>query len=257
MSILSSLFGSKKKPNLQPDTPRLQQSQLYFTGGNPGTDLRQLMSNRLFNGQGLGFGDDFVSRSTNPAIQASETQFREKTLPQINSQLSARGLARSAGPNLATDVLGKAQRDQSNYVDQMVADFYRLNEAQKKTDFSEALGAAQNLGNQEERMSESRAAASERLAGNTAAQQNMFRDQDRQLAMSGIQAAGGFLSGGGLGNIAGLVGKIPGIGGQLSGMLSAADKVATTNPKVGTLTLDNIDDQKIAQQYLRSRGWNI
>lgn len=194
MSVLSSLFGKKKKPNLTPDVPRLQQSQLYFTGGNPGTDLRDLLSKRLFRGEGLGFGEDFVSRTTNPAIQASENYFKEKTLPGINSQLSARGLARSAGPNLATDVLGKAHRDQNNYVDQMVAEFYKLNEMQKKSDFSESLGAAQNLGQQEERMAENRAAASERLANATAAQQNAFRQEDRQLAGLGLQAGANLLS---------------------------------------------------------------
>lgn len=237
---LFGLIGKKAKPNLQPDVPFQQQHQLYFSGGNQGTNLRDLVSKRLFKGEDLGFGPEFVDKATNPAIQASETYFKEKTMPQINSQLSARGLARSAGPNLATDVISKAGRDQNNYVQQLVSQFFTLNEMQKKQDFSESLGVAQNLNNQEERMANARAVASQQLAKDTAGQQNLNASIDRETGNTIMQAAGGFVSGGGFGNVGNLLKGIPGIGGQLNTMLQGVNSVA--QPSVKTNTIDNQDD---------------
>jgi len=127
MSLLSNLFKSSKKVNLTPDIPRPTQEQLYFT-----PSYRNLVDRRVNKGLDLGYGDDFVSKSANPAIANLENSFQQKTMPFLSSELSKRGVARSAGAGLATDVLGKAEHQKNLDVNELISKFYTLNEAHKK-----------------------------------------------------------------------------------------------------------------------------
>lgn len=183
MSILSSLFR-KKKPNLTPDTSFANQQDLFHTG-----QLRDLTKRRL-GGQDLGFGEDFLSKSSSAPIASREARFNEQEMPFLNSQLSSRGLSRSAGPNLATDVLGRASQNKERDINNIVSELFMMNEAQKKADFGQALQQANTMQGQEQQMLSEKASASERLANATAAQQNKFQDQDRAQAGGMLQAAG-------------------------------------------------------------------
>lgn len=238
---LFGLFGKKGKANLTPDVDHLQQSQLALT-----PQLRDVFKRRVTEGQDLGFGPDYLDKATNPAIKASQQRFQQETVPFLSNQLSARGVARSAGGGLATDVLGKAAQQQQSEVDQLVSQFYHLNELQKKQDFGQALDLGSNLNQQEERMAEARAMASERLSGRTQEQANTNAAIDRQTGNQILQAAGGAVSGGLLGTMAPLFGSIPGFGKMLQGGMQGLDKVATS-PNTKLNILGSADKNKLAQ----------
>lgn len=165
MGLFSSIFGKKTKTNLTPEFDQPAQENLFFTQGGTDHNLRDLVSQRLFHGEGLGFGPDFLSKATNPAIASREARFNETELPQLSSQLSARGLARSAGPNLATDVLTRAGQNKERDINDLLSQFYVLNEQQKKSDFGQALGEANLLQGQQAQLLANRASASERQVG--------------------------------------------------------------------------------------------
>ena len=162
---LFGFLGKKAKPNLTPDVKYPNQEDLYAT-----PKLRDLFSKRM-NGEGLGFGDDFVSKTTNPVIAQREARFKEQDMPFLSSQLSARGVGRSGGAGLATDVVNKASLQKSRDIDEIFAQMYKLNEAQKKSDTSEAINLGSNMNAQQKGMLDNQAAASERLANATASQQ--------------------------------------------------------------------------------------
>ena len=133
-------FGKKDKPNLTQNyqaPPSAQSSPMWGT-------LSEFAKRRIA-GEDTGFGENWLSKTTNPAIAQSNARFQEQTVPFLNSQLSSRGVSRSAGAGLATDILGRAERSQRRDIDSMVADFYRLNEMQKKTDQSEGVRVGENL----------------------------------------------------------------------------------------------------------------
>src|SRR3990167_389993 len=105
---LSRLFG--KKPKIpQPDVggaqAELDVSKIF---GVP--LLRDLVTQRLAQGQGLGFSREFTDRAASPLIKQVEARQREITEPYLSSELSKRGVARSAGPGLATDVLTRSRQ---------------------------------------------------------------------------------------------------------------------------------------------------
>lgn len=196
MSVFSSLL-KRKKPNLTPSISMPTQEQLHFT-----PQLRDFASSRIA-GNNLGFGEDYLSKTSNPVIAQREAAFKNKTVPFISNQASSRGLGRSS---LVTSQLGEAEQDKNRDIDSMVGQFYHLNELQKKQDQTQALGVAQNMQGQESGMRTNAASASERLANATAAQQNTYQDQDRQLAMQGIQAVGSAIAGVPIGGMGGLGG---------------------------------------------------
>lgn len=193
---LFGLFGKKSKPNLTPDISYPTQEQLYFTRPNSGTDLRTIAEERLFQGKGLGFGEDFVSRTANPVIKQREARFNEQDLPFISSQLSARGVGRSGGTGLATDIVNRANVQKNRDIDEIYADMYKLNKAQEKQDFGQALNLAQYLQDQQLGMKNNQAAASERLTNATANQQlQRQKETDQGLLQFGSLLAAPFTGG--------------------------------------------------------------
>ncbi len=130
-------FGKREKPNLNSnfrELPQAQDAPLYG-------DLRDLAKKRI-NGGDLGFGDDFVSKAGNPLAKQMRDKFSNVTDPYINSEMSKRGINRSS---IATDSKIKAYQSNESAIDSMMADFYKLNEMQKKTDQSEGIRVGENI----------------------------------------------------------------------------------------------------------------
>lgn len=199
---LFSIFAKKSKPNLTPAISMPTTEDLPFLGPTSraqGYNLRDYAASRI-KGENLGFGDDFVSKSTNPAIRGRETLFRESTVPTISNQYSSRGLGKSS---LAANAVGKAERDKNQDIDELVSKFYVLNEAQKKTDQNNAVGLAERINNQALGVETNRAAASERLTNNTAAQTNLNNKNNAEQADAIGNTIVSFLTGGATGGATG------------------------------------------------------
>src|SRR3990167_10493218 len=98
---LFGLFGKKAKPNLSPSFRFPEQKFFTFTGDDAkqgGYSLKELAKTGIRAAQtgeatpGIGYGPDFVSRTTNPGISKLDARFRESTVPRISSEASKRGL---------------------------------------------------------------------------------------------------------------------------------------------------------------------
>ena len=205
-----SIFKSKKKPNLTPGIVPMDYGNLYHT-----PELRQFASDRI-SGKTAGFGDQFVDKASNPVIASREARYREQEIPQLSSQLSARGLARSAGPNLATDVLTRAGQQKERDINEVLAQFYTLNEAQKKRDIGEGVGVAERSSGQQERMQAAQARESRTQIEQTAAQQRAYEQQDRgdldRIGAMVATAIGGLSGGFGGGTSPTMLGSMPNVG---------------------------------------------
>ena len=242
MAVLGFL-GKKAKPNLSPSIEYPQQNQLYFTSptaSQGGYNLRDIFAKRL-KGEGLGFGAEFVDKTANPVIAQREASFRNKTVPFLSNQLSARGVSRSGGSGLATGILGEAELSKNRDVDEIFSKMYQLNKMQEKTDFGQALGEANYLQGQEADMLGQRAAANERLTDKTAADAyKRMEYQDKgtgQLLGLGMAAAAPFTGGASLGGGSSLLG-----GGNLYD---------------GEITdLANLTGSDLYNQWLMGQGFN-
>src|SRR5260221_465942 len=140
MSLLSSFFSGKKKPNLTPDITPLMPGQINPTQYN---NLSEFANKRIKAGitgeetPGVGFGSDFISKTTNPVADAYRKNFQQFTAPATASAYSARGLGKSS---LAANEIGRQEGDVESNVNQLMAQFYQLNEAQKKSDITQGVG---------------------------------------------------------------------------------------------------------------------
>jgi len=183
MSVFSSLFKTKKQ-NLTPQFSNPNASDAPNFGS-----LSQLAKQRIQAGTtgeetpGVGFGQDFVSKTTNPVIAQRNATFREQTMPFLSSQLSARGVGRSGGTGLATGIVGQAELQKNRDVDEIFSKMFQLNEAQKKQDITQGIGVGQGLDSNFLNQGNLKASAAERLANVTAADSVRRESQDRQNAM--------------------------------------------------------------------------
>ena len=219
MGLFSFLTGKTKKTNLTPAIDYPGQGQLFFTSpgaSQGGFSLRDFAAKRI-RGEGLGFGDDYVSKTTNPVASSLRRQFRNITSPFISNQYSSRGLSRS---NLAADAQGKAEGDVESNIGDLMANFYQLNEAQKKTDETQALNLAQNLQGQEAGMLADIAGASERQVGRNIAG-DQYQDRSKAEAGGRLVQALGSLVGGPVGaSLTGSGGVQKPVGQQVQGLFS-------------------------------------
>jgi len=256
------LTGKKKKVNLTPDIPYASQEQLFFTSPNAskeGYSLKDFAAKRI-KGEGLGFGEDFLDRSTSAPIKSREARFRENELPAINSQLSARGLARSAGPNLATDVLARAEAGKERDINDLISQFYVLNERQKKSDQSEGLRLAESLQGEQRGMLDNMAAASERLVGRNIAERDSRATSQAAAGQNILSSIGGFVGAGGLGNIGTALQNIPVMGNSVSGFLNNANSIFQKPAQVGMNALGKRDGDLLSDPLIREalrRGLNL
>ena len=203
-------FGKREKPSLNAPVARPRSEDLYFN-----TQLRDLAKKRI-GGQDLGFGEDYLSKTTNPAIAQSNYRFRNETVPFLSGELSKRGMARSAGPGLATDVLGKAERQKGLDIDELVSKFYNLNELQKKQDFGQSLQLGQNLDTQQAGLLSDAAAEGERVRDLT-----VGRSDTRNARSDKMQAAT-------IGAIMNAI--VPGSGMAFNSMAGPSGGVTAANP---------------------------
>lgn len=197
---LSEFLGfGKKKVNETPSIPMPTQDQLTLT-----KNLRDYaLTGAGF--EGKGYGEGFLSKATNPVIANKEAMYREQTLPGINNQLSARGVARSAGSGLATDMINRAEQAKNRDIDELMSKFYVLNEQAKKADQTQMLGTATGLQDQEAAMLADRAQASERQAIRDTSQNNAFNAQQDANLNRTVSAALGAVTGGSTGGWTGAV----------------------------------------------------
>lgn len=244
MSLLSSLFKTKKvdlAPKIVPLQPYQINPQAYG-------DLSTLSHNYL-NDKGTGFGEDFVNKTTNPVADAMRRNFRQFTAPQTASAYSSRGLGKSS---LAANELGRQEGDVESNVGQLMAQFYRLNEAQKKSDIQFGANVGQNLLSGDVAAQHAQAAASERLANATAADTRARETRDTGLAGNIMQAGaqllgpiGGAVSGigGGIGGPVG--GFLQSIGGQSQAISNAFPQQSSTTQILGKMNAQQLQGMDI------------
>lgn len=237
MSLLSSLFKSKKV-NLTPDvsykTPEQASPQFY-------KPLSELAQQRIKAGTtgletpGVGFGQDFVAKSTNPVADSMRRNFNNVTSPFLSSQYSARGLGNSS---LAASAQGLAQGNVESDIGNLMAQFYTLNEQQKKNDITQGINLGSNLMQGDINQSNQIAGASERLANATAQDARAREQRDAGLA-------GGFLQAGA--QLLNPIGSM--IGGQAGRFLTNLGSQYSN----GTMT----PQQQAAQQYYNMFGTKV
>ena len=215
MGLFGFITGSKKKTNLTPDVSYPRQENAFFTSNAfPESNLRLLTAKKL-RGEGLGFGEDYLSKAANPSIAQLENSFQKQTVPFLSSQASARGMARSAGVGSALDTLGQAERQKNLDVNELISKFYNLNEMQKKTDYNQATGLAERLNAEDLSYRRGEAEASERQVGrniegdryNTA-----YQDQAGKNILGMVASAIGAGAGMGMGGLPVNLGSVPGAG---------------------------------------------
>jgi len=139
LSWLSNLFGGRSKAVQAP------QVTIPSVGGYEQYPTLQEFAMGRISGKTAGFGEDFLNRATNAPIASREARFRDEEVPFLNSQLSARGVGRSGGTGLATDVMNRASLQKERDIQDLMSQFYVLNEAQKKTDTSEGVRVSEGL----------------------------------------------------------------------------------------------------------------
>jgi len=245
---LSEFLGfGKKKVNETPAIPMPTQEQLTLT-----KNLRDYAL-RGEGFEGKGYGEGFLSKATNPVIANKEAMFREQTLPGIQNQLSSRGVARSAGSGLATDMVLRAEAQKNRDIDELMSKFYVLNEQQKKSDQSQMLRTATGLQDQEAGMLENRAAASERQAIRDTSQNNAFNAQQDANLNRTVSAALGAATGGSTG----------GWSGALSGAQAAVSPTYASGTSAGGTTQSILGQSgtpeyasnlQAIEAYLRQKG---
>lgn len=219
MSLLSGLFGSQKKTDLSFTPPPAASAAPNYGA------LQNLASQRISAGTtgaetpGVGFGADFVNKSSNPIAQSMQRQFQNVTSPTIQNQYAGKGAGYSS---MAANAQALGQGNVDSNIGNLMANFYTLNEQQKKNDITQGIGVGQGLDQSFLNQGNLQSAASERLANATAAQSNYAQQQNNAKAGNLMQAGAMALPGvgGALGSIGGMVGSMgfPGAS-QLGGLL--------------------------------------
>lgn len=106
-----------------------------------GKQLTDLLSERMA-GQSVGFGDDFVSRTTDPAIATRDARYNEFEKPQISAELSARGMGRST---LAGDLIRRSFQDKERDISNILSERYLQNEMQKREEINAAIPQSEGV----------------------------------------------------------------------------------------------------------------
>lgn len=184
-------FGKKDKPNLTPSRqyPDASLAPNYQS-------LNDLSKQRIqagITGQetpGVGFGPDFLGKATNPAIANIDYNFQNRTLPQLNSELSKRGVARSAGAGLATDVIGRADQQRNLDVNNLMSQFFTLNKQQKKNDITQGIGVGQGQDSEFLNQQNLQAQAAENQVNRNVSQANLNNQNALNRQNQTLQAAG-------------------------------------------------------------------
>lgn len=135
-SLVKFLGLGKKSPDIPPTKTTLPPASL--TGFPTGQALNEAILAGL-RGEGVGFGEQFVSRTTSPLVAERKAFLREEELPLISGELSARGLGRSS---IAGQEIGRAGTRAGRDINTIIAQAVLLNEQQKKADIARLRGEA-------------------------------------------------------------------------------------------------------------------
>ena len=249
MSWISNVL-KPKKANLTPDVQQPSQEDLFHT-----SKLRDVVSRGL-NGEGLGFGNDFVNRQSSPGIAQIDANFRDRTLPTLSNEASKRGLARSS---IVTDQIGRADQQRNRDVQETVARFQYLNELQGKQDYTQVLNQANTMQGQQAALLGNRASASERLTDKTAAQQNQ-RQADNQKMLGSMIESGAPLVASSVGAVGGGIEALlqkAGLGNVAQSLRPAGEAIQSGLKGVSANVLSTMSDDDLDQmiaKYLQSRG---
>lgn len=166
---IMKMLGLERKDPVIGDSSRTYQS---LTEIPVGSTLNDTILGALKEGKGIGFGSDYTSRVTNPAVAQREYRFAKKELPALSGELSGRGLGRSsiAGQQIG-ESMGQKERDINSYL----AEAYAQDEAQKKLD----QARYENLG-----MQWTGAEAKQKGAYTTQAREDEANQLEREYAKS-------------------------------------------------------------------------
>lgn len=164
MEFLSNLFGRRSKEDVQLPTLTLPAFADY-----PVTQSleKQILSGLA--GQGIGYGDDFVSKSTSPMIAQLKADFPDVQRASAEA-FSGRGLGRSS---LAAREQGELQAQQNRDINSLIAQATLQNLQQQKADESRY----QNLGMQFGQQQSGTNLQNQQMLQNQAVQQMALNEQ--------------------------------------------------------------------------------
>lgn len=247
MSWLSKLFGGGGR---EPDP---------YTGVKPYSSLTQFPVGKKLNevilaglgGEGWGYGPDYVSRITNPAIAQREAGFREQELPFLSAQLSGRGIGRSTQ---AADILQRQAAQKERDISSMIANAYQQELAQRKADEARYQNLGMGYAGQEVG---TRGGAAQFDLNQWLQEQNL-RNQYAQSQGAGLQN----LISGGIGALGGILAPATGgaslVGASLgqtigSSLLGAGGLGSTISPITSTMS-NYANTISVIDRLLAARG---
>ena len=189
MSIFSKFFKTDKRDTTY-NGPKPYGSLTEAAGG---ADYLKNITNRLA-GQGVGFGDTYADKASNPVIARMRNNFSSYDIPALTSELSATGRRKgSAG----FDQMRRAYQEQSLDEGDVYSGLYQKNEDQKRNEINDALGRLGEF-NKGDYDARSTIANFENANNNRQiAEEDARRSTVRDLRMKGLASAISFIPGGG------------------------------------------------------------
>lgn len=197
-----------------------------------GATLNDIILKALKEQKGIGFGPEYTDKTTSPLVATRQARWKEEELPNLESSLSSRGLSRST---LGARDIGKAEASKERDINDIIAQAYKEQEAQKKVDQAKYEGLGQWYTGAEAATKGAYAAEDVRRMGIASDAENKYRadkeiervqDQSKTYALvaDAIMGAvsGGMAGGGSLNSI--IMGALQGGAGSF-GKAMASDTV--------------------------------
>lgn len=138
---LWKMLGLEKKA--APDYTALTQAVRPFqslTEIPVGATLNEQILAALKQGKGIGFAPEYAEKTTSPLVATREARWKQEELPFLESSLAARGLSRST---LGMRDIGRAEAGKERDINDIIAQAYKEQEAQKKLDEARYQGLGQ------------------------------------------------------------------------------------------------------------------
>ena len=123
---------------------RKQKDIPEYGGMRPFSSLREIPETAGFleelqrrkRGEGVGFRPEVLSAATSPFAATQRASLKERTIPQISQQASARGLGRSTIP---VGQIGQASGATERDIGERIAELQLANEQQRRAEINQAL----------------------------------------------------------------------------------------------------------------------
>ncbi len=200
------LLSRKRK---RPDIPA-------YTGIRPFESLREISETPDFlaelarrrKGEGVGFRPEVLSAATSPFAATQRAALRERTIPTISAQASARGLGRSTIP---VGQIGQASAATERDIGERIAQLQLANEQQRRQEINQALSSTGQFIGAEAAQRGTRAGfdlSDFQQTRGLNVQTEQFREQQKQQDFQNLLALGSLGVSGGT-----LAAKIKGVGG--------------------------------------------